>query len=78
MRGTIEVVAGVETYVARPADGGNSKIVLFFGDVYGPLYINSQLIMDYWADNGECNSRTHTTENATHAGMHDRLPCRWA
>ncbi|KAI0756159.1 alpha/beta-hydrolase [Daedaleopsis nitida] len=52
MRGKIEVVENVKTYVARPADGSNSKVVIFFGDVYGPLYINSQLIMDYWADNG--------------------------
>ena len=53
IRGKVEVVAGVETYVARPADGSNDRIILFFGDIYGPLYINSQLIMDYWADNGE-------------------------
>lgn len=59
-RGTIETVAGVETYVSRPKDGSNKKIVLFFADVYGPIYINSQLIMDYWADNGEC-SRTACT-----------------
>ncbi len=51
--GTVETVAGVETYVARPANGSNAKIILFFGDVYGPMYVNSQLIMDYWADNGE-------------------------
>ena len=51
-RGTIETVAGVETYVARPADGSNGKIALFFGDIYGPMYINSKLIMDFWADNG--------------------------
>ncbi|TBU38236.1 alpha/beta-hydrolase [Dichomitus squalens] len=51
-RGTIETVAGVETYVSRPKDGSNTKIVLFFADVFGPIYINSQLIMDYWADNG--------------------------
>ncbi|RPD64754.1 alpha/beta-hydrolase [Lentinus tigrinus ALCF2SS1-6] len=51
-RGKVETVAGVETYVARPADGSTKKIILFFADVYGPLYINAQLIMDYWADNG--------------------------
>ena len=51
--GTIETVAGVETYVSRPKDGSNKRIILFFADVYGPIYINSQLIMDYWADNGE-------------------------
>ncbi|KAI0714662.1 alpha/beta-hydrolase [Earliella scabrosa] len=51
-RGVVENVAGVETYVARPTSGSNSKIILFFGDVYGPMYVNSQLIMDYWAENG--------------------------
>ncbi|KAI0801391.1 alpha/beta-hydrolase [Fomes fomentarius] len=52
IRGKVEVVAGVETYVSRPPDESNKKIILFFGDVYGPLYVNSQLIMDYWASNG--------------------------
>ena len=52
-RGVVENVAGVETYVARPASGSNAKIILFFGDVYGPMYVNSQLIMDYWAENGK-------------------------
>ena len=52
-RGTIETVAGVETYVSRPKDGSNKKIILFFADVYGPIYINSQLSMAYWAENGE-------------------------
>ncbi|KAH9923208.1 alpha/beta-hydrolase [Epithele typhae] len=51
-RGKVEIVAGVETYIARPADGSNKKIVLFFADVYSPLYLNSQLIMDFWADQG--------------------------
>ncbi|KAI0352209.1 alpha/beta-hydrolase [Trametes cingulata] len=26
--------------------------MLFFSDVYGARYTNSQLVMDYWADNG--------------------------
>ncbi|KAI8980621.1 alpha/beta-hydrolase [Trametes punicea] len=51
-RGTIEKIADVETYVARPPQGESDKIILFFSDVYGALFINSQLIMDYWADNG--------------------------
>ncbi|TFK91184.1 alpha/beta-hydrolase [Polyporus arcularius HHB13444] len=51
-RGKVETIAGVETYVARPADGSNKKVILFFADVYGALYINAELIMDYWADNG--------------------------
>ncbi|CDO68501.1 hypothetical protein BN946_scf184499.g26 [Trametes cinnabarina] len=52
-RGTIEKIADVETYVARPTGGESDKIILFFADVYGALYANSQLLMDYWADNGE-------------------------
>ncbi|KAI0701266.1 alpha/beta-hydrolase [Cerioporus squamosus] len=51
-RGNVETIAGVETYVARPADGSTKKIILFFADVYGPIYINAELIIDYWADNG--------------------------
>ena len=65
-RGTIETVAGVETYVSRPKDGSNKKIVLFFADVYGPIYINSQLIMDYWADNGQSKFSQHDAETTTH------------
>ncbi|KAI0756160.1 alpha/beta-hydrolase [Daedaleopsis nitida] len=51
-RGKIEKVAEVETYVARPASGSNARIILFFADVYGPMYVNAQLLMDYWAENG--------------------------
>ncbi|KAI0640321.1 Alpha/Beta hydrolase protein [Trametes polyzona] len=52
-KGTVETIAGVETYTARPPGGtiGN-KIILFFADVFGPLYVNSKLLMDYWAENG--------------------------
>ncbi|KAI9069681.1 alpha/beta-hydrolase [Trametes sanguinea] len=53
-RGMIERIAGVETYVARPSKGEveSDRIILFFSDVYGALYVNSQLLMDYYADNG--------------------------
>ncbi|KAI0658272.1 alpha/beta-hydrolase [Cubamyces menziesii] len=52
-RGTIERIAGVETYIASPPSGTTEdKIILFFADIFGPLYVNSQLLMDYWADNG--------------------------
>ncbi|KAL1950924.1 hypothetical protein VTO73DRAFT_73 [Trametes versicolor] len=50
-RGTLESIADVQTYVARPASD-TDKIILFFSDVFGALYTNSQLVMDYWADNG--------------------------
>ncbi|EIW63762.1 alpha/beta-hydrolase [Trametes versicolor FP-101664 SS1] len=51
-RGTVEQIAGVNTYVARPASGGSDKIILFFADVFGALYVNSKLLMDYWAEHG--------------------------
>ncbi|KAI0370129.1 alpha/beta-hydrolase [Pilatotrama ljubarskyi] len=51
-RGTVEKIANVETYVARPPDGAGGKIILFFADVFGALYVNSKLLMDYWAENG--------------------------
>ncbi|OSX66866.1 hypothetical protein POSPLADRAFT_1051034 [Postia placenta MAD-698-R-SB12] len=51
--GTTEIIAGVPTYVSRPQSQGESrKIVLFFADVYGPFFLNSQLLMDYWASHG--------------------------
>lgn len=53
-RGTTEKIAGVDTYISRPAElGDKRKVILFFADVYGPFFLNSQLIMDYWASNGE-------------------------
>ncbi len=57
-RGTVEVIAGLETYVARPRDdpenlnANASKIILFFADVFGPMYNNAKLAMDYWAEEG--------------------------
>ncbi|TFY55287.1 hypothetical protein EVJ58_g8345 [Rhodofomes roseus] len=52
-QGTIEKFAGVDTYVSRPAElSEQRRVILFFADVYGPFFLNSQLIMDYWASNG--------------------------
>ncbi|KAI9069685.1 alpha/beta-hydrolase [Trametes sanguinea] len=71
-RGTVETIAGLETYVSRPPPGagpllenkadhdhegneageGARRVILFFADVFGPLYINSKLAMDYWAAHG--------------------------
>ena len=53
-RGAFEKIGGVSTYVVRPSDGSTeyTKIILFFSDVFGVTYANSQLAMDYWADNG--------------------------
>lgn len=57
-RGEVVVIADVPTYVVSPpgtnynASTPFKKILLFYSDVYGPLYINSQLVMDYFAAQG--------------------------
>ncbi|KAI0652747.1 alpha/beta-hydrolase [Trametes meyenii] len=56
-RGTVETIAGLATYIARPPTDltnptGTSRVILYFADVFGPLYVNSQLAMDYWAAHG--------------------------
>ncbi len=57
-RGTVEVIANLDTYVSRPHPDIDSthprKVILFFADVFGALYINSKLAMDYWAEHGVC------------------------
>ena len=51
-KGTMETIAGVETYIARPAaDKANGNIVLYFPDVWG-LFKNGLLIMDGFAAAG--------------------------
>jgi dienelactone hydrolase len=45
-QGTVATVAGVETYVSRPAEGkANGNIVFYFADIHG-LSINARLLMD--------------------------------
>lgn len=48
-------IASVPTYISEPltkgADG-QQKIILFFADVYGPFFLNNQLLQDYFAENG--------------------------
>ncbi|KAF8060663.1 Alpha/Beta hydrolase protein [Lyophyllum atratum] len=49
-------IAGISTYVSepptRPAAGQAKKIILFLADVYGPFFLNNQLIQDYFAEHG--------------------------
>ncbi|KAI0328449.1 hypothetical protein GY45DRAFT_1254953 [Cubamyces sp. BRFM 1775] len=59
-RGTVELIAGLATYVARPRPapegeegrGKETRAILYLADVFGPLYINAKLAMDYWAAHG--------------------------
>ena len=64
--GRAESIAGVPTYVVEPtsaAQSGQKKILFYFSDVFSPFYINSQLLQDSFASNGELVS--FHTANAT-------------
>ena len=49
-------IAGVQTYLSKPPPAKGSlddkKIILFLADVFGPFYINAQLLQDYYASHG--------------------------
>ena len=50
--GHTETIAGVATYVSEPTGTARNKILLFFADVFGPFYLNNQLVQDWFASNG--------------------------
>ncbi|KAG1736987.1 alpha/beta-hydrolase [Suillus lakei] len=51
--GRQEEIANVQTYVSEPTNPSESKgVILYFSDVFGPFFINNQLIMDYYASHG--------------------------
>lgn len=55
--GKSTTIADVPTYVSEAqgqSAGSPKKVILFFADVYGPFFLNNQLIQDYFAENGEC------------------------
>ena len=52
-------IAGIQTYISKPPpakDGSHDnldrKIILYFADVFGPFYLNAQLLQDYYASQG--------------------------
>ena len=52
-------IAGIQTYISKPPpakdsshDNLDKKIILYFADVYGPFYLNAQLLQDYYASQG--------------------------
>ena len=49
-------IAGIQTYISKPPPAKESsqdkKIILYLADVYGPFYINAQLLQDYYASQG--------------------------
>lgn len=55
--GRVEMLGGLNTYISEPATGetatgSHKKIVLFLADVYGPLFINNQLLQDFFTSCG--------------------------
>ncbi|KAJ6613744.1 Alpha/Beta hydrolase protein [Mycena sp. CBHHK59/15] len=53
--GKTVTIADVPTYVSEPpstAASAPKKVVLFFADVYGPFFLNNQLLQDYFASQG--------------------------
>ncbi|KAJ7485059.1 hypothetical protein B0H11DRAFT_1149590 [Mycena galericulata] len=53
--GKTVTIAGVPTYVSDPPPSSSAdakKVVLFFADVFGPFYLNNQLLQDYFASHG--------------------------
>lgn len=59
--GSTITISGLNTYVSEPPEipgqaNMNKKIILFFSDVFGPMFLNNQLIQDYFASLGMCYS----------------------
>jgi hypothetical protein len=48
------IIGDIPTYVSEPPSSadGPKKVVLFFADVFGPFYLNNQLLQDYFASRG--------------------------
>ncbi|OAX37883.1 alpha/beta-hydrolase [Rhizopogon vinicolor AM-OR11-026] len=53
-KGESITIAGVPTYLSAPQSSasGVKTVILYFSDVFGPFYINAQLIQDYYASQG--------------------------
>ncbi|KZO95259.1 alpha/beta-hydrolase [Calocera viscosa TUFC12733] len=50
--GVWEEFGGIQTYVGYPPNKETDKIILFFCDVFGPRYLNNQLLIDFFAEQG--------------------------
>ncbi|KAJ7689049.1 alpha/beta-hydrolase [Mycena rosella] len=53
--GKTATIADIPTYVSDPpsaAASSTKKVILFLADVYGPFYLNNQLLQDYFASQG--------------------------
>jgi dienelactone hydrolase len=51
--GRIEELGGIQTYISDPpASATTQKVILYLSDIWGSLFINNQLIQDYFASCG--------------------------
>jgi len=51
-KGELIDLNGLTTYVTYPPDKATDKIILYYCDVFGPRFINNQLVMDFFAEHG--------------------------
>lgn len=56
-QGTFQQLHGLRTYVVTPpatggSEGGKTDTIVLLTDIYGPDYINTQLVADEWAKAG--------------------------
>jgi hypothetical protein len=53
--GTTVTIADLRTYLSEPRtvqSEGPKKVILFFSDIFGPYFLNNQLLQDYYASQG--------------------------
>lgn len=53
--GTTITIADLRTYLSEPRTAqseGPKKVILFFADIFGPYFLNNQLLQDYYASQG--------------------------
>ena len=53
-KGVVEDLGGAPTYISEPTEMTTPKrVVLFFADVYGAMFINNKLMQDFFASQGK-------------------------
>lgn len=53
-QGTVIDMAGWKTYIATPpASNTKKRVLIYFADIFTSLFVNAQLIQDYFARNGK-------------------------
>lgn len=50
--GSKTTIGDIEAYISYPPTKSTDLIIFFFCDVFGPWYVNNQLLMDFFAQAG--------------------------